>query len=345
MISYMTNEICIFAHTSYYSNVKVGSYELYNAGVDSGIDMVYIAFGDKSRTDSVGGSKIVEYKRSSVILSYLSLILFVIRLRVKKNKIYIIDTPIYFILLFLLIGEKVFYRPTDIYLSQNGKWYAVLELFFKLVQIPVISTSKVVMNHYRSRGFNVIGFVDNGVGNDLLKIGVSGFRRSEYVYVGALDKRFDFESLYKIASVSKSVFHIIGGVDDCKKKQFDDIANVIFYNELPRKEWILIAKKCIGGLILINKHPANQGRSPMKLFEYYSIGLPVFARKTENLNLQASKSLFLYDDENLIKCFDDYNLYCESLSEDERAELRLFSVNYSWQKKLFEYIDLIEKYA
>lgn len=341
----MKKEICIFAHTSYYSNVKVGSYELYNAGVDCGYEMIYIAFGDKSRSISVGKNKVVEYEKSKALFLYVSLISFVLKLRVDKNKVFIIDTPIYFILLFVLFGRKVIYRPTDIYIKQNGKWYCVLEFFFKFMHIPVIPTSKVVMNHYRSRGFNVVGFVDNGVGNDLLNVGVSKNKKSQYVYVGALDKRFDFASLYKIASVNKSIFHVVGRVGDCIDARICGLDNVIFYDELPRHKWIPIAEKCIGGLVLINNHPANAGRSPMKLYEYFSLGLPVFGRKTENLELHASQSLFLYDDENLLRCFNEYDVYCRLLSDDERFNIRLFSKNFSWEKKLCEYLDLIENYA
>jgi glycosyltransferase involved in cell wall biosynthesis len=49
------------------------------------------------------------------------------------------------------------------------------------------------------------------------------------------------------------------------------------------------------GLLPLNDHPANAGRSPMKLYEYAAAGIPVLASRTEDLARRAPAFVRFFD--------------------------------------------------
>ena len=49
------------------------------------------------------------------------------------------------------------------------------------------------------------------------------------------------------------------------------------------------------GLLPLNDHPANAGRSPMKLYEYAAAGIPVLATRTEDLARRAPQFVRFFD--------------------------------------------------
>jgi teichuronic acid biosynthesis glycosyltransferase TuaH len=48
-------------------------------------------------------------------------------------------------------------------------------------------------------------------------------------------------------------------------------------------------------ILPLSDHPANDGRSPMKLYEYFASGLPVIARATSELSRRKLEYCYLYE--------------------------------------------------
>jgi teichuronic acid biosynthesis glycosyltransferase TuaH len=99
-----------------------------------------------------------------------------------------------------------------------------------------------------------------------------------------LDHRFGFDVIETAASENSNLnFELIGPITAAARARLSHLKNVrlvgaIAFDELPRH----LARASIG-LLPLSQHASNEGRSPMKLFEYAAMGLPVVATHTSEL--------------------------------------------------------------
>jgi glycosyltransferase involved in cell wall biosynthesis len=78
-------------------------------------------------------------------------------------------------------------------------------------------------------------------------------------------------------------FIIIGGGPDCATIAASPLRNLRLLGPRPYAMLPAYLQHAHAGILPLNDHPANAGRSPMKLYEYAAAGLPVLATRTPEL--------------------------------------------------------------
>jgi teichuronic acid biosynthesis glycosyltransferase TuaH len=209
---------------------------------------------------------------------------FNVQLNQKSYDIVIIDSPEYLPVIEKLKVGLVIYRPTDIYLEHSYEHYFLEKKFvFNNSKYRIFCMSKESYEFYSSNSNNVIGYTANGVSDKFFAECSSyhhepilGSRRSvRMVYVGALDKRLDYLWLEKIATIPGLHIEIYGDGPELKsitksKVLAHSYRGVVNHISLPQ-----ILSSHNFALMPFSNDGKNKSRSPMKLYEYLSAGLPV----------------------------------------------------------------------
>ncbi|MFP7334850.1 glycosyltransferase [Shouchella clausii] len=236
-----------------------------------------------------------------------------------------------------LRAKKIIYRATDLYASLIND-NVIVKAESKIISVSegMIGTSTPVVKHLKAISDKPVLQLENGVEAEHFQKKCSVPK--EYasiegpiaVYVGALDHRFDFDALKWISDGFPNLnIMIIGPSDINIKKSFSQSNNVNFlgpkkYSDLP--PYLQFATI---GLLLLSNHPSNNGRSPMKLYEYASSGLPVVAKATEQI--EKVKSSFIYK----YKSMDELSSCVEEVlgTEINKKDIIDSAKEHSWAHK------------
>jgi glycosyltransferase involved in cell wall biosynthesis len=104
------------------------------------------------------------------------------------------------------------------------------------------------------------------------------------VYVGALDERFDIATVRAVAEAFPATrIALLGPIEGEVRERFKGAPNVIALGPQPYDQIPAFLGHATIALLPLTSHPANRGRSPMKLYEYAAAGLPVVATRTVEL--------------------------------------------------------------
>ncbi|MFB4159244.1 glycosyltransferase [Geomicrobium sp. JSM 1781026] len=261
----------------------------------------------------------------------------------------ILDQPIMVGLETVIEYNKLIYRPTDIYEKiMEDRIVTVAEKNILSICDGVISTSPTVDKH-------ISQLIDKKFKITLENAGeLNHFKKKspipkEYeeiagfiaVYIGALDKRFDFSVVSKLASnYSNLTIVIIGPIvnvkeaEKLKKHKNVKLLGSIDYSEIPS-----FLQHSDVALLPLSDHPANQGRSPMKLYEYLASGLPVVSKNLNDLRERNLDYVYFYDNvESLHTLISD--ILKEKIDQDNIAS----SVGeISWSSNTNKLLDFINK--
>ena len=202
----------------------------------------------------------------------------------------LIDEPRLVHLLDHVGGARIVYRPTDLYASIRaddsitGAERQVCER-----ADAFIATSQPVAEHLERLGANEVLVVENGVD-------VGHFERRQpqpdlglppaprAIYAGALDRRFGFDALRAAARSNPEASFLLlgppaqGGNAACVAEPNIHWLGGQAYQRLPG-----FMHCCQLALLPMSDDPANDGRSPMKIYEYAAAGLPVVATRSREL--------------------------------------------------------------
>ena len=238
-----------------------------------------------------------------------------------------IDQPAFIGALRFINPKCVIYRPTDIYAHMHQGRNAPFEVAALKLCDGVITTSDAILAALGATKPSLV--VTNGVDLEKFTAQAASEVRSGAVYVGALDERFDFEAVRLLAEQVPSLkIDLYGPIRtvlptlpaNCTYK------NQINYEDIPK----LLAGYEMA-LLPLSEHPANQGRSPMKLFEYLASGTPVLSSTLASFEGLSFKGLYTYRDVSDIN--SSYNKLRLSLAELERSELIKEAAQHSWKTK------------
>jgi teichuronic acid biosynthesis glycosyltransferase TuaH len=217
---------------------------------------------------------------------------------ITSDDVLIVDQPFYSP---YLIGEsaRIFYRPTDIVSYMVGDKAVCYESLLKGKLSGLIATSGPVLEYYREFfGSDKFILLENGVPDYFLKeISIDYNQRSGVVYVGAFDYRFDFDLLFELAKRNDSiVFDLYGPIKSDVLKSLLVPENVFFKGQVEYSLLPDLLEKYKIGILPFNDHPSNQGRSPMKIYEYMSRGLVVLSKMTSEINRREIDFVYSYND-------------------------------------------------
>ncbi len=188
----------------------------------------------------------------------------------------------------LLDEAKVVFRPTDIFSGRHRS----RGIRAAHNAHGVAATSPRVLESVRPPTGGRSCVIENGVDYQRFAKDEGEKRTADFIYVGALDERFDFEILGEVARVLSAYSFDIYGPRPQKVLSLPGnvrIRGSIPYADVPR---VLRGAKC--GIMPFTDSPSNAGRSPMKLYEYLSAGLPVVATFDIATRALVSSSIFAY---------------------------------------------------
>ncbi|MEW4241088.1 hypothetical protein Q0N51_19070 [Priestia megaterium] len=254
-----------------------------------------------------------------------------------------IDSPYFYPVLKKLDCLYKVYRPTDVYSHMEGN--KVVKFEYEAISLceKIVATSIPLKEHIIST-YSVdsknIKVISNGVDETYFSQVESVQNTKEtFIYAGAFDNRFDFDTLeFLVKNNKNSLFQLIGPESDQLIILTKKYKNISYLGKKKYKEVIKHLKSADYGLLLTNDNPANKGRSPMKLYEYGLAGLKVLARKTPELHARNEEFVFLYDDNSDIlsrlEICKNYTITPEEIKKQSLKE--------SWTGKVNDLLSFVE---
>lgn len=205
----------------------------------------------------------------------------------------LIDQPTLIGLKSVIGGKCWIYRPTDIYPLMSARpGVRRAERACLRECRAVVATSQPVLDHVRA-------YPEFAHPSMVLENGVEAapYRRSysrpldvpesegpKLIYVGAIDRRLDFDAITHLARrIPKATVILIGPVDERARACFSPYANIVTLGPRPNAAIPAYLTHADIALLPLSDDPSNAGRSPMKIYEYIAAGLPALCRTTSEL--------------------------------------------------------------
>jgi len=362
-----------FAHSDESGSFRVGSYHLAREFVDLGIaykkvlpwSVFYKTSINPRNSNDLKGiallpSKLYKIKKIWKIIIWINSIVFslLLLLRFCKERwwpdVVIVDSLYFFGVsrIFGSLGVKVMVRMTDflwdldetLERDEARKW--TIDSIKK--SDVVVATNSELANELHKLSQKNVSCIPNGVDwnhfakneliaaeeNDTLKI----------IYFGALDKRINFDLLFKISSLDGVTLRVIGNFcTDLKLGKNGVFLGEVAYEDLPK-----IINGSHIGILPFHNSAANHGRFPMKFFEYAAAGLFVISYPFPGIreNVESPGVIFAND-------FTD-EAYLDSISKIKKIyknkecwlkdinQVRLFAKSNSWRSRAENYIEIIK---
>lgn len=223
----------------------------------------------------------------------------------KDADLVLIDDPSLAFMKDYINCDNWVYRITDIYSEMPNSRKSILEvekLIYKKLANQIITTSAPVSNFYIKEFGNVhkSTTIENGVDYEFFQRETqvpSDYEEGDNaraVYIGSFDGRFDWELFYNAVESNKDIaFYLIGPLD--KSKKLKEYKNMHYLGTKDYKEIPRYLKHADIGLLPFTQSLSNEGRSPMKLYEYGAAGLPVIATTTNELKRRNLPFVYLSD--------------------------------------------------
>jgi glycosyltransferase involved in cell wall biosynthesis len=197
------------------------------------------------------------------------------------------------------------YRSTDLYAEmENDPRVRVVEKWLLDQADAIMAMARPVLDRLKEGQLEKPELLmENGV--DYQHFATPASEPSEYpeiprpraVYAGAIDNRFDFAVLETLlAARPRFSLVLIGAVSVPVPPSLSENPRVFFLGPKPYGQLPGYLQHAALGLLPLNGHPANEGRSPMKLYEYAAAGLPVLARATPELSRRNLPFCLFYSD-------------------------------------------------
>ena len=208
----------------------------------------------------------------------------------------LIDHPQFCNLERAVSATRMAYRATDLYREMHDRRVVdALERRLLSRADCAIATSEPVARRLRELGAARPYLIENGA--EVAHFARPAARPPEYedatvsrvVFAGAIDFRFDADLVLRLAAARPAVeFVIIGSGSGAPALTAAALRNVRLLGPRPYALLPAYLQHAQAGLLPLNDHPANAGRSPMKLYEYAAAGIPVLASRTEDLARRAA---------------------------------------------------------
>lgn len=162
----------------------------------------------------------------------------------------------------------------------------------------VVFSSELLCDRHKAQVKNRSLLVRNAVSDDLLRTGRSIQQRATRIagYIGALDFWFDVDSVESAARLHPDwKFLLVGRVEDPRVLRLRSLPNVEFTGEVAYSELPHFLSQFQVALIPFLRNQLTLGTNPIKLYEYFSYGLPVVATRLPELE-PFERLVYLYDE-------------------------------------------------
>lgn len=260
----------------------------------------------------------------------------------------IIDQPSFMSLWKYIKSEQVIYRPTDLYhnMKHNGDIITKIEEKIVAASQAVVATSHPVGAYIQSiNRTNVpIHIIANGVDIDAfpydpraeLPQDIVHLPSPRAIYVGSLDERFGKDAVKHIAETFPNLtIVIIGPYTKTVRDYFVSSPNIHLLGRKPYDEISKYLNHSDIAILPLSDQPSNKGRSPMKIYEYMSTGLPVVASWTPELAAREDPYVYLGKDSFALANHIQH-LLDHPYTVNKRREVSLYAQQFSWSTKGIE---------
>lgn len=247
--------------------------------------------------------------------------------------ILLIDQPSLVGLFNFIKPEVAIYRPTDIYPEMTGLNRTITQEKSVLKRVDaIVATSSPVLKHVNSLCSRQLPsmIIENGVELKRFStpaeepLDIRSISRPRIIYTGALDERFDWDAIIEAAKLRDSYNFILIGPARTVPAGLDNYKNIHALGARPYTALPGYLQACDMAILPMINTLANEGRSPMKLYEYLAAGLGVVASATEELERRSNARISLYyNSAGFTECLDNYENY------DAPPDLS----EYDWKKK------------
>jgi glycosyltransferase involved in cell wall biosynthesis len=212
----------------------------------------------------------------------------------------IVDQPAFVGLHEHLHVRALILRSTDHLGTLRGHARQTAEIAIARISDGLVGTSQLVLDGLRavapdkpaaliSNGVQI----DNFVSPRAQPAEFHSIRPPILVYVGAIDDRFDREAVFALARSCPDLSIVLIGPKPTGPP-WRPPENVHLLGPRPYDQLGGYLQHADLGLLPFSDHPANAGRSPMKLYEYAAAGLRVVARRTAELERRNEPFIFCY---------------------------------------------------
>lgn len=247
-------------------------------------------------------------------------------------------------------AKKMIYRPTDIYSYPGHRDNEViLSVERSLIRHAhmIVTTSDAVAERMRklmgemglSRPVEVVlNGVDLNMFGSSADAPVGKVSRKTAIYVGAIDDRFDAGMLEFLAHNRPDVDFAIAGPLQKRETLSGLPENVKVLGAVPYAEVPKLLRGADAALLLLNDHPFNASRSPMKLYEYAASGLPVACGYTPELARRNETFMHFYRSQPEAAIALDQALAADG---EARQRARDAAIGQSWRAKARHILELV----
>lgn len=253
----------------------------------------------------------------------------------ERPRFIFVDQPLMVSHKLLLRAGTSLYRPTDLY--RDGASHRLQAKYIQYFD-AVSATSKQVLDCLPAVNGQPRTIIPNGVEYKRFQLTGSEGQRSGAVYVGALDHRFNWSVVARMAKAFPELhISLVGPTDSVPLGLPSNIqlTGPMAYRDLPKH-----LSHFSVGLLPLSAEPVNLGRSPMKLFEYLAAGLYVVATCLRGFaSLDEMQGCFFYArDEEAVGALS------KALDQDRPNTTGIDSArNQDWATKAMELLSFAEK--
>lgn len=221
-------------------------------------------------------------------------------IRSSNIDLVLLDQPLLYRSLNIFSTATKVYRPTDLYSEMGGDKFAQPEKKAIAKSHGIVATSTQVYDHIQTITNKPGLTVQNGVDYDLFDQITDEKKQDKCIYVGAVDFRFDLETAIILAQNNSDIeFDYYGPISISLDSNLPQ--NLHFYGAIDYQKIPKLLTKYKYSVIPMNSHKANDGRSPMKLYEFLAAGLPVLSRKTRSIQYEIPPGVWLYDNNKFVQ--------------------------------------------
>ena len=247
----------------------------------------------------------------------------------------IYDLP--FLILCKLFNKKVVYAIVDDYpqLTPSKYWQEILTFnekwFIKLSNTTFCTAQSLKQKTSKTK------YIPNSIRNKKLieLVPQNNIKADRVGILGAIGQWFDTESINEAAKLSPNVtFDIIG--DGENLKNIKDMPNVNKYGFLTHDKAFPIMQTWNCAIIPFKLNKITHSVSPVKMFEYFSLELPVIASETQEILQYKDKVLFYKNGRELAERIK-FLQKCPRAARLKGKQGRKFIEQNTWEK-------LVEKY-